>query len=84
LRSGSGALVGPVGVLDVAGGRTTRLGWSDSGKLVALPRTAGERPLQLLLCFVVLDSVVHRCYLIGSQRLEGWSPWELRSKNYRA
>src|SRR3954452_18144364 len=41
LRSGSGAVVGPVGVLEVIGGRNTRLGWSDSGKLFALPGIAG-------------------------------------------
>jgi hypothetical protein len=51
LRSGSGALVGPVGVLDVAGGRTTRLGWSDSGKLVALPRTAGGEAVATVVVF---------------------------------
>jgi hypothetical protein len=49
LRSGSGALVGPVGVLDVAGGRTTRLGWSDSGKLVALVRTAGGEAVAIVV-----------------------------------
>jgi hypothetical protein len=51
LRSGSGALVGPAGVLDVAGGRTTRLGWSDSGKLVALPRTAGGEAVAVVVVF---------------------------------
>ena len=51
LRSGSGALVGPVGVLEVAGGRTTRLGWSDSGKLLALPRTAGGEAVAIVVVF---------------------------------
>ena len=51
LRSGSGALVGPAGVLEVAGGRTTRLGWSDSGKLVAVPRTAGGEAVAIVVVF---------------------------------
>lgn len=51
LRSGSGALVGPAGVLEVAGGRTTRLGWSESGKLVASPRTAGEEAVAIVVVF---------------------------------
>jgi hypothetical protein len=51
LRSGSGALVGPAGVLEVAGGRTTRLGWSDSGKLVASPPAAGEEAVAIVVVF---------------------------------
>jgi hypothetical protein len=51
LRSASGALVGPAGVLELAGGRTTRLGWSDSGKLLALPRTAGGEAVATVVVF---------------------------------
>lgn len=71
LRSGSGAVVGPVGVLEVIGGRSTRLGWSDSGKLFALPGTAGGLAFAMTGAFWGREELTERFVAVGGLAITG-------------
>lgn len=71
LRSGNGAVVGPVGVLEVIGGRSTRLGWSDSGRLFA-PGTAGGLAFAMTGAFCGREELTERFVAVGGFAVTGW------------